>query len=263
MQRLGCPSCGVSIETTRMGCCPNCDTPIASGELQWQLHKTQRLRRWLHQAPELSALPGGKEPGYDMPTVQSGDLAAEMRRLQGRHPDFSPEAFGMRVADIYFGLQKHWSDGRWDRVRPWVTDSLYQSLRFWIEQHTAHGLRNRLEDVELHKVTIVGVRTDAWYESIVVRIHGSMKDSMVDAQGAIVGGNAKQSRWFSEYWTFIRAVGSGGAIHDAHQCPSCAAPLDQIGHTGVCGYCGSKISSGTFDWVLSGIEQPEAYNGNG
>ena len=35
MRRLGCPNCGVSIETTRMGACPNCDTPggeITSGQ---------------------------------------------------------------------------------------------------------------------------------------------------------------------------------------------------------------------------------------
>ncbi len=28
---------------------------------------------------------------------------------------------------------------------------------------------------------------------------------------------------------------------------------------GICDYCGAKITSGDFDWVLSRIEQDEAY----
>jgi hypothetical protein len=261
MQRLGCPSCGVSIETTRMGACPNCDTPISAGQLQWQAVRCDLVRRRPHKAPPTSRMPGGEEAGYRMATVQSPHLAARMREMTARHPDFEPAAFGARVRDIYFALQSAWSAGKWEQARPWVTDPLFQSLRFWIEDYTKHGLRNQLTDVDLHKVNVVHAATDAWYESITVRIHGEMKDSIVDANGTVVGGNAKTARRFSEYWTFIRAIGSGGLVHDAMQCPSCAGPLDNVGQAGVCGYCGSKITSGTFDWVLSSIQQPESYNG--
>jgi hypothetical protein len=44
-------------------------------------------------------------------------------------------------------------------------------------------------------------------------------------------------------------------------CPSCGAPLDNVNAAGICGYCDGKITSGRFDWVLSRIEQAEAYQG--
>jgi len=43
-------------------------------------------------------------------------------------------------------------------------------------------------------------------------------------------------------------------------CPNCAAPL-KVNNAGVCQFCGGKITSGEFDWVLSKIEQDESYAG--
>ena len=46
----------------------------------------------------------------------------------------------------------------------------------------------------------------------------------------------------------------------AANCPNCGALL-KINMAGVCEYCNGKLSSGAFDWVLSRIEQDEAYTG--
>ena len=43
-------------------------------------------------------------------------------------------------------------------------------------------------------------------------------------------------------------------------CPNCGAPL-QIDQVGNCTYCRVKVTAGEFDWVLSRIEQDEAYSG--
>ena len=43
-------------------------------------------------------------------------------------------------------------------------------------------------------------------------------------------------------------------------CPNCGAPL-KVNNAGVCEFCGGKITSGEFDWVLSRIEQDESYAG--
>jgi predicted amidophosphoribosyltransferase len=47
----------------------------------------------------------------------------------------------------------------------------------------------------------------------------------------------------------------------AGACPSCGAPLDRINMAGTCEYCGSHLTRGEFDWVLSKIEQDESYRG--
>lgn len=261
VQRLGCPSCGASIETTPMGACPNCGTAITDGQLQWQASGVRLLTRRRVEPPQIGFWDGGIESSVQEPTRVAHDLAARMRELQARHPDFSARQFHARVEEIFLSLQRLWSEGRWEQLRPWVTDPMFQSLRFWIEGYTRHGLRNQLTDVKLHRQEVVKVEVDPWYEAITVRIWGSMKDAVVDRSGKAVGGNPRTDRHFSEYWTFLRASGSGGDVHDAHHCPSCNAPLDNVSQAGICGYCGSKITTGRFDWVLSRIDQPEAYRG--
>ncbi len=95
-----------------------------------------------------------------------------------------------------------------------------------------------------------------------MRIWGSMIDATVEVgSGKLVGGNDKKARRFSEYWTFLRASGTGAASKDAHSCPSCGAALDRISQAGVCGYCDTVITTGRFDWVLSRIHQTAEYEG--
>lgn len=263
MLALSCPSCGSPVETDPMGACTSCGTPITQGQLQWQVVEVEVGHRERASAPDVGFFAGGDEASVHVPTVQDPALQAEVRRLLGRHPDLSMEAFSQRVSLVYHRLQLAWSDGEWSTARPYVTDAQFQSLRFWMDRYRKHGLANKLDDVELLRVSVVKVDVDAWYEAITVRIWGSMRDHVVElASGKVVGGNAKTARRFSEYWTFLRAAGTDGTTHgDADSCPSCGAPLDNVSQAGVCGYCDSKITSGRFDWVLARIEQPEAYGG--
>lgn len=261
--RLGCPSCGAAVDTDDLGACTHCGNPITRGQLQWQA-MSMRLTtaRRPAPAPKLGRSDAGDEPSVRHPTRRAPDLNAGLRGLVGRHPDFSIPGFNARVEAVYTEIQAAWSDGDWGRARPFVTDPLYQTLRFWLEGYRASGLHNRLGDVRLERVEIVKVQVDAWYEAVTVRIWGSMRDWVEDASGKVVGGNDRKPRRFSEYWTFLRASGTGGAASaDTQHCPSCGAPLDQVSAAGVCGYCDTKIASGRFDWVLSRIEQTEVYRG--
>lgn len=260
--RLGCPSCGAAVEADSMGRCTNCDTPITEGQLQWQaVGAAVRVRRPV-APPEVSFWDGTEEDSVHLASVVAPDLDARIRSFNGRHPDFDTEAWEARVHRVFLSLQESWSANRWELARPHVTDATYNQLRFWIERYRRAGLRNRLDNVRITQMQVVDVRADAWYESITVRFWGAMKDAIVEeSTGKVVGGNAKLDRHFSEYWTFLRAVGSGVDSKPAETCPSCGAPLDRINAAGTCGYCDSVITTGRFDWVLSRIDQAEAYRG--
>jgi predicted lipid-binding transport protein (Tim44 family) len=259
--RMGCPSCGAAIDTDRTGRCVVCETAIVDGLLQWRAERVAVLVRRRIEAPQVGWATGGAEPGFHMPTVLDPELGRAWRAFVGRHPGFDGPAFQERVKGIFLALQAAWSAGDWDVARPHVTDTLYQTLRFYLEQYAEHDLKNRLGDVQLLKQEVVKVQVDAWYESITVRIWGEMRDWIENGRGEVVGGNDKRTRQFSEYWTFIRAIGSGDASVAPTGCPSCGAPLDRISQTGICGYCESKITTGQFDWVLSRIDQPQVYRG--
>ena len=259
--RMGCPSCGAAAETTPLGACRSCDTPITKGQLQWQLERREVLKSEPVTPPVVGFFAGGDEPSVSAASLVDPHLPGAVRKLAARHPDFDFGEFRERVSRTYFAVQEAWSEAHYDAIRPNVTDPMYQSLRFWVEKYEQAGLRNRLEDVRLSEVKLVKVEVDAWFESITVRIWGSMKDSTVDRSGKLVGGNATTDRRFSEYWTFLRAAGGSASAHPETSCPSCGAPLDNISQAGICGYCETKITTGKFDWVLSRIDQAEVYSG--
>ena len=69
-----------------------------------------------------------------------------------------------------------------------------------------------------------------------------------------------QLRSWSEYWTFIRSRAAQMDPSKADSCPNCGASV-AVGTSGVCQHCGGKLTNGEFGWVLSRIEQDEAYGG--
>ncbi|MCA9493160.1 MAG: Tim44 domain-containing protein [Myxococcales bacterium] len=260
---LACPSCGAPIEVDPMGACRQCGTAITRGQLQWQLVFVERRFHRKAEEPDFGWTSGGDEPSVAVPIVEAGDLRQRLMELRAAHPDVSMARFEERVRTIYRELQSAWSEARWERARPFCTDRVFQNLRFWMDGYAKKGVRNELADVQLHQLRIVKVEVDRWHLSISLRLWGSMIDTIVDREGKVVGGNAKVARGFSEVWTFVRSAAAAEASSEgaALQCPSCGAPLDKVDETGVCHYCDAKITTGTYDWVLARIEQPEAWAG--
>lgn len=66
--------------------------------------------------------------------------------------------------------------------------------------------------------------------------------------------------YVSEYWTLIRSASARGVPRLDQNCPGCGVSLT-LNMAGVCEHCGVHVTSGEFDWVLSKIEQDEAYRG--
>jgi len=258
--RLGCPSCGAAVQCDPMGRCTHCGSAIEAGQLQWRAVSCAITRKSALPTPEHGPYVA-EEAGYRVPSVMSPNLAAEFRAFGTRHPNLDTQAWEARVHAIFHKLQQAWSDGRWDDARPYTTDSAWNTLRFWMLQYKEAGEFNRMDKVKILKMQVVRVEVDAWYEAITVRFWASAHDYTEDANGKVVSGSKKKPRKFSEYWTILRAVGSGDASHDPNACPSCGAPLDNVNAAGVCGYCDSVITTGKFDWVLSQIEQATEYSG--
>ncbi|MCB9680966.1 MAG: Tim44 domain-containing protein [Alphaproteobacteria bacterium] len=262
VQRLGCPSCGAAVAVDPLGRCTNCGTPITAGQLQWQAIAVDVQVRRPVEPPEIGRVAGGEEPGYAMPSVVDPDLQTALRAFQGRHPDFDAATWERRVHHVFEALQAAWDADRWQDARPYTTDAAWNTLGFWLTAYRAGGLHNRITDVRIVRMQVVKVAVDAWYEAITVRFWAACKDWTEDTtSGRVVGGNATAERRFSEYWTFLRAIGTGDASGDPAACPSCGAPLDRVNAAGVCGYCDAVITTGRFDWVLSRIDQPEVYQG--
>lgn len=261
MRVLACPSCGSPIETTKEGRCRNCDAVLTDGRIQWQVHEVQVLVS--EPAPPLRLTRGaGIEVGTDLPLVLAPDLPAQLRAFQARHPETSWPELRARFVEVFVRIQEAWSEQTWEKARPFETDFLFQQHRYWIERYAAEGLKNRMDRVQVTDVALARIAVDAYLEAVTVRIFARMRDWTENARGEVVGGSRTQDRVFSEYWTFLRSAGAPAKPRDqVDNCPSCGAPLDNVSETGVCGYCDARITGGEYDWVLSAIDQDEAYRG--
>ena len=244
-----CPKCGAPLQTRSDGACLHCGTIVRDGSFQWfvrtirALEKDERPRDLGGSAPE---------SGTDNPTIYQP-------RIAEKRQDFTDwTAFEQRVRLVANELQAAWTSRDWKRAQSYETGALFQMHRYWIDEYLRQHLRNVVENFKVGHIEVVKIARDAFYDAITVRMYASGQDYTVDENGTIVGGSPIGVRRWSEYWTFIRSRTAAAA--DAHICPNCGAPLAD-GQSVVCDYCGGKITTGEFPWLLSRIEQDDSYRG--
>lgn len=257
---LGCPNCGSPQEPSVDGRCPSCGSITSRGELDWQVARIETLDR--KQVPPPIGHSGGVEVGTNDPTLFASDLAAARRSLAMRDPAFSWHAFTARVQHMFMQIQLGWGTLDESKLRPFETDTVFDAHRYWLQRYRETGTRNVLTDVRILRIEVAKIEHDAYFDAVTTRIFATMKDSTVDSAGKVLSGNPNEDRTFSEYWTVVRR---SDVAHrqsgDPRQCPNCGAALDRINMAGKCEYCGGKVISGEFDWVLAIIEQDEEYAG--
>ncbi len=255
---LACPSCGNTGGIDKDGHCSFCDQMVNTGRWSWVLTDFRHLKSTAKPPVVLSS--SGLEIGTELPTEKSATLQSDLAALQQRDAAFQLEGFQQYARQTFLTLQQAWTELKWERARPLETDSLFQQHQYWMECYKTMGYRNVLEDVSVTDVQLSQVTVDKYFEGITLRMFASMKDYTVSAEsGEVLSGSPEQTRKFSEYWTFVRRVGVTSKEREAARCPSCGAPLDKVTEVGICEYCQSNITRGDFDWVLSRIEQDEAY----
>jgi ribosomal protein L37AE/L43A len=250
-----CPRCGAALATRTDGTCEYCGAKIESGAFQWFVRTVSLTSREARGPLLTSNVP---EQGTDTPTRFQQQFGERRKSFNESNPAFDWQAFDRRVREIAAELQDAWTAREWERVRPLESESLFQMHRYWIDAYRRQHLRNVVADFRVLRIEPVKIDADAFYESITVRIWAEGRDHTLDEAGKVVSGSASQVRRWSEYWTFIRTRGVSTSGPAARSCPNCGAKV-ALGATGICEYCGGKLTTGEFDWVLSRIEQDEAY----
>ena len=255
---LHCPRCGAPLQKDTNGACAFCAAKIESGEFQWYVRAISNLNREA-KGPLLTG--NVPEVGTRNPTVVQPNFPAVRAAFEQNNPAFDWADFQARARMIFNELQEAWSTLKWERARPFETDNIFQMHRYWIEAYKRQGLRNALDQYEIQAMQPTKIKVDAFYNSITLRIFARGYDYTVNQSGKVVAGSNKQLREWSEYWTFVRYSKAKPAAARADlNCPNCGGPL-KVNAVGICEFCGGKITSGEFDWVLSRIEQDESYGG--
>lgn len=196
----------------------------------------------------------GVTPGIGVPIA---DFSASLAALKQKDPSFDEQNFKDKAGTAFQKVQYAWEKKDMEIARAFVTDSIMQRYTVQLQQLKDKHWTNKMENLAVGSTEIAEVAQDEKFDKITVRISASAADYTVDdATGKIVKGSQALAH-FTEYWTFIR---SKSAHTDANKslkdskCPSCGASLE-VSATGKCNYCGSVVTSGEYDWVLSEITQ--------
>jgi len=257
LEKLGCPNCGAPIDSVRGNQCSHCKQHVGDARFDWIVSRINRLRS--ETRPPL--LTGEvEERGTDLPTIIDPRTNAGLAALSSRDPAFSADAFRARVGLVFTELNTAWSAGSLARARAFVGDSLFESFEYWIDVYRGAKARNMIEDATILRVDLANVTADVHFDAITVRLFAKGKDYVVTEDGRVLKGHRYTMRAWSEYWTFVKGHVAGRATRTDASCPNCGGPIS-VDIRGTCTFCKARITSGDFDWVLTRIEQDEAYRG--
>ena len=253
-----CPNCGAAFQSVDNQRCEYCDEVVNNGRFDWlvintiQSHITDR-------APTLTATV--TERGTDLPTYFHHSINNQWMTLTQEDPGTTEESLGARVQLLYAQLNESWSQLDLSTARPYVSDGMFDYLQYWVTAYKQQRLRNVLEEMHITRWAFAKLIRDKHFDALTIRLWATGRDYTIATDTAkVVSGSKRTNRDYSEYWTLIRSAKAQGASTTSKNCPSCGAPM-KISMAGNCEYCGSHITSGEFDWILSKIEQDDTYRG--
>jgi predicted lipid-binding transport protein (Tim44 family) len=255
---LACPGCGAPLDAVVEGTCTHCKRVVSGGDFDWVV-RAARVVESQERGPMLTTeVP---EQGNELPTVVDPAAQARCAVISQKDPFFQWPTFEARVGLVFREFQTAWTQRDLLQMRPYFTDALFDTQRYWVEAYRAQGLRNVTDGARIERLELARVVSDKWFDAVTVRLYATGLDYVVrDSDGKVARGSTSHNRPYTEYWTFIRGAARTGPTRTSPECPSCGAHL-AVGMAGDCRYCRAKVTTGEFDWVLSRIEQDEAYTG--
>ena len=192
-------------------------------------------------------------------SAQKNKFQEGLQKLKATDPAFDENAMGQRVRKTFESLQQSWSTGEVNKIRPFVSDGLYESFSIIYERYRTYNMRNDVKNLNIHTCAPIDIETSQHYHTITFKISASAVDSMRDMDSDKFIGGSKVSESFTEYWSFIRKPGAQtlnkpGLLEG--NCPNCASPLEMTDKAS-CPACQAVICSGEYDWLLVEISQSD------
>jgi hypothetical protein len=257
VRKLDCPNCGAPLESLWGTTCGYCRQEVGGGRLDWIVSSVRRLRT--ERLPELFSK-NVEERGNELATRVDPGMNARLDELRRRDPEFETQALFGRIGLIFRELGAGWAARDLARIRPYVSDNLFQYFAYFIGLYVERRARNISENARILNIDLSNAIGDAYFDALTVRVFATGLDYTLADDGTLLAGRRDRERAYSEYWTLVRGRHAKGRARAEPVCPQCGAPL-RVGMAGNCEYCQARIVTGDFDWVLSRIEQDEAYTG--
>ena len=184
----------------------------------------------------------------------TGVVADEIRAID---PDFSSDKFIGFAREVFMKIQEAWTTKDWRPIRPFESETLFNQHKQQLDEYIRLGKTNIVEKIAIKHCSLHSFRQDGDKEVLTVWLNAVMRDYVIDDKTKNVLESDPNRDWYMKYeMVFNRKAGlktdPGKKGNTITNCPNCGAPTE-ITSSGQCAYCGSVITNGEHDWVLTDI----------
>lgn len=184
----------------------------------------------------------------------SNSVAAQIQEID---PAFSADKFTAWVREVFMKIQEAWTAREWKTIRPFESEELFSQHNAQLNEYIRGNKINVVEKIAIKRCALKEFRQDGDKEVLIVQLFAIMRDYVIDATTRQVLESDPGRDWYMRYeMVFNRKAGVkthvGTSNKSTTNCPNCGAPTD-ITSAGQCEYCGSVITTGEHDWVLTDI----------
>ena len=184
----------------------------------------------------------------------TGVVADEIRAID---PDFSSDKFIGFAREVFMKIQEAWTTKDWRPIRPFESETLFNQHKQQLDEYIRLGKTNIVEKIAIKHCSLHSFRKDGDKEVLTVWLNAVMRDYVIDDKTKNVLESDPNRDWYMKYeMVFNRKAGlktdPGKKGNTITNCPNCGAPTE-ITSSGQCAYCGSVITNGEHDWVLTDI----------
>ena len=183
--------------------------------------------------------------------------AAVAGEIQTIDPNFSSDKFIGFAREVFMKIQEAWTTKDWKPIRPFESETLFNQHKQQLDEYIRMGKTNVVEKIGIKHCSLHEFRQDGDKEVLTVWLNAVMRDYVIDDATKKVLESDPNRDWYMKYeMVFNRKAGlktelakKGNVITN---CPNCGAPTE-ITSAGQCTYCGSVVTNGEHDWVLTDI----------
>ena len=188
-------------------------------------------------------------------TMDFTSVVAE--KIRAIDPNFSSDKFIGYAREVFMKIQEAWTTKDWRPIRPFESETLFNQHKQQLDEYIRSGKTNVVEKIGIKHCSLHSFQEDGDKEVLTVWLNAVMRDYVIDDETKKVLESDPNRDWYMKYeMVFNRKAGlktdpskKGNSITN---CPNCGAPTE-ITSSGQCAYCGSVITNGEHDWVLTDI----------
>ncbi|MCI9178290.1 MAG: TIM44-like domain-containing protein [Clostridia bacterium] len=180
-------------------------------------------------------------------------------QIQVSDANFNKEEFIAWSKNLFIKLQQAWTARDWETIRAFETENLFEQHKNQLQGYINNKQINVMDRICVNYAHLYHYTKEGDKEILTVRLNSRMADYIIDETTSKVLKGDKQTERVNTYLlTFIRKDGvktMPGTIEvNTTNCPNCGAPT-LITSSGKCEYCGSVLTTGEYNWVLSNLER--------